>query len=95
MLRNGYGLAEFHSISHILRKAPAQYGRAFLLAGTDGGDTTCFLTHQPATIRKAIRSLQEHPARKAGERRSREGRACVCIVPEDLRRRISSLERRA
>ena len=48
MLRSGYWLAEFISISHILRKAPAQYGRAYLFTETDGGDTTYFLIHQLA-----------------------------------------------
>ena len=33
MLRQGYWLFEFISISHILRQAPARYARAFLCAG--------------------------------------------------------------
>ncbi|WP_243323892.1 Fic family protein [Geothrix sp. SG200] len=72
MLRSGYWLAEFISISHILRKAPAQYGRAYLFAETDGGDTTYFLIHQLATMRKAIQSLHDYLARKAKEQRSME-----------------------
>jgi len=72
MLRSGYWLAEFISISHILRKAPAQYGRAYLLSETDGGDTTYFLIQQLATIRKAIQSLHDHLARKAREQRGLE-----------------------
>lgn len=72
MLRSGYWLAEFISISHILRKAPAQYGRAYLFTETDGGDTTYFLIHQLATMRKAIQSLHDYLARKAKEQRSLE-----------------------
>ena len=72
MLRSEYWLAEFISISHILRKAPAQYGRAYLFAETDGGDTTYFLIHQLATIRKAIRSLHDYLGRKAKEQRGME-----------------------
>ncbi|WP_306590966.1 Fic family protein [Geothrix sp. 21YS21S-4] len=72
MLRSGYWLAEFISISHILRKAPAQYGRAYLFTETDGGDTTYFLIHQLTTMRKAIQSLHDHLARKAKEQRSME-----------------------
>ena len=72
MLRSGYWLAEFISISHILRKAPAQYGRSYLHAETDGGDTTYFLIHQLTTIRKAVRSLHDHLARKAKEQRTLE-----------------------
>lgn len=72
MLRSGYWLAEFISISHILRKAPAQYGRAYLFTETDEGDTTYFLIHQLATMRKAIQSLHDYLARKAKEQRSME-----------------------
>lgn len=72
MLRSGYWLAEFISISHILRRAPAQYGRAYLFTESDGGDTTYFLIHQLATIRKAITSLHDYLARKAKEQRGLE-----------------------
>ena len=72
MLRSGYWLTEFISISHILRRAPAQYGRAYLFTESDGGDTTYFLIHQLATIRKAIASLHDYLARKAKEQRSLE-----------------------
>ncbi len=36
----GYWLTEYLSISRILREAPSQYARAFLLTETDEGDTT-------------------------------------------------------
>lgn len=72
MLRSGYWMAEFISISHILRKAPAQYGQAYLHVETDGGDTTYFLIHQLATIRKAIQGLHDYLGRKAREQRSME-----------------------
>jgi Fic family protein len=72
MLRSGYWLAEFISISRILRKAPAQYGRSYLLTETDGGDTTYFVLHQLETIRKAIRGLHEFLGRKAKEQRGIE-----------------------
>lgn len=70
MLRSNYWLAEFISISHVLRKAPAQYGLAYLHTETDGGDTTYFLIHQLATIRKAIEELKAYLQRKVEERRS-------------------------
>lgn len=72
LLRSGYWLAEFISISHILLKAPAQYGRAYLFVESDGGDTTYFLIHQLAAIRKAIRNLHDYLARKVKEQRGLE-----------------------
>ena len=69
MLRSGYWLTEFISISSVLRKAPVQYGLAYLHTETDGGDTTYFLIHQLETIRKAIDALKMFLHRKAEEQR--------------------------
>jgi len=72
MARSGYWLMEYTSISHILRKAPGRYMRAYLHTETDQNDTTYFLLHQLATIRKAIASLHEYVARKSGEQKETE-----------------------
>lgn len=72
MARSGYWLMEYTSISHILRKSPARYMRAYLHTETDQNDTTYFLLHQLSTIRKAIVALHEYLARKAGEQRETE-----------------------
>lgn len=68
MAQNGYWLTEFISISPFLYRAPGQYARAYLLAETDGNDTTYFALHQLAVIRKAIAALHEHLARQTRER---------------------------
>jgi Fic family protein len=72
MRTHGYWLAEYLSISRILREAPAQYSRAFLLTETDGGDTTYFLLHQLNTIKRAIEELHVYLDRKAHEIRDVE-----------------------
>jgi Fic family protein len=66
MLRQGYRLAEFLSISRVIQKAPARYGQAFLYTETDGGDLTYFLIHQLTAIRRAtadLRTYLQHEAR--------------------------------
>ena len=72
MARSGYWLMEYISISHILRKAPARYMRSYLLSETDNNDTTYFLLHQLATIRKAIIALHEYLARRSLEHKETE-----------------------
>lgn len=72
MRTHGYWLAEYLSISRILREAPAQYSRAFLLTETDGGDTTYFLLHQLNTIKRAVEELHIYLDRKAHEIRDVE-----------------------
>jgi Fic family protein len=69
MARQGYWLAEFISISSLLRRAPAQYARAYLHTETDGGDTSYFVLHQLRVIRDALRGLHEHLRRQAREER--------------------------
>jgi Fic family protein len=67
MLRNGFWLFEFVSISQIIRKAPVQYGLAFLHTETDENDLTYFLIHQAEVIRKAVRELHDYIGRKTRE----------------------------
>ena len=72
MARSGYWLMEYTSISHILRKSPAKYMRAYLYTETDNNDTTYFLLHQLSTIRKSIVALHEYLARKTSEQKETE-----------------------
>lgn len=72
MARQGYWLMEFLSISHILRKAPSQYVRAYLHTETDGNDTTYFILHQLEVIRKAVAALHDYLDRAAKEQRAAE-----------------------
>jgi Fic family protein len=43
MLREGYWLFEFISISTVLKNASAQYGRSYLYTETDDNDATYFV----------------------------------------------------
>lgn len=57
MAREGYWLAEFISISKIIKTAPAQYGKAYLHTETDENDLTYFLIHQLNVVHSAIQDL--------------------------------------
>lgn len=67
MLRNGYWLTQYLSVSSILRKAPAKYARSYLLTQTDSNDLTYFLIYQLEVIEQAIQSLHQYLARKISE----------------------------
>lgn len=60
MAKEGAWLMEYISLSRILKKAPAQYVRAYLYAETDDNDVTYFIAHQLEAIRKAIIDLHEY-----------------------------------
>lgn len=69
MLRNGYWLTEYLSISRILTQAPGQYGKAFLYTETDQLDATYFINFQLAVVVRAIRDLDTYLDRKWEEMR--------------------------
>ncbi len=70
MLHSRYWLFEFISISQFLRKAPVQYGTAFLHTETDENDLTYFIIHQAEVIRHALNELHDYVARKSSETRA-------------------------
>lgn len=69
MARFGYWMTEFLSISTVIRKAPAQYARAYVLSEIDDNDVTYFLDYHLRVILRSIRELHAWLARKAEEMR--------------------------
>ena len=67
MLRHGFWLFEFISISHQILLAPAKYYRAFLHTETDGNDLNYFILHQLGVMRRAIDELHGYLRRKSAE----------------------------
>ena len=67
MLRAGYWLAEYISISTILRQAPAKYAQSYLYTETDFNDVTYFVIHQLEIISRAIEELRQYLTRKSDE----------------------------
>jgi Fic family protein len=67
MAKSGYWLIEFTSISRVIKKAPAQYARAYLYTETDDNDLTYFIEHQLKVISEAIRALHRYLAEKSRE----------------------------
>ncbi|HEX4083176.1 MAG TPA: Fic family protein, partial [Acidimicrobiales bacterium] len=67
MLRYGYWLAQYLSVSSILHKAPAKYAKAYLYSETDNNDVTYFVLYQLEVIDGAIKSLHRYLDRKIQE----------------------------
>jgi len=72
MLAQGYWVAEFLSLSTVLKKAPAQYARSFLLTETDDNDLTYFMLAQLEVISRSIDAFETYLQRKLDELRSVE-----------------------
>lgn len=72
MLRSGYWLFEFISISVGLVRAPVKYEMAFLHTQTDDHDLTYFLLHQLGIVKNALDELHEYIATTAERARETE-----------------------
>lgn len=70
MLRGGFWLFEFISISQALLRAPTDYYRAFLHTETDDNDLNYFLIHQLDCIETSIKDLDNYLGRKSVQRKN-------------------------
>lgn len=64
MLRNGYWLFEFVSISQMIKKNRPAYYKAFLFTETDENDLTYFILYHLHIIQKAINALGSYIEKK-------------------------------
>ena len=67
MLRSGYWLTQYLSISTILRKAPVKYTRSYLHTETDSNDVTYFVIYQLEVVERAISALRDYLTRKSNQ----------------------------
>jgi Fic family protein len=72
MLRHGYEMAEFLSISGPIDRSPTAYYMAFAHTETDEGDLTYFILHQLEVMQQALRELIAHLERRAKRLRDLE-----------------------
>lgn len=93
MLHQGYWLAEFLTVSRILRKAPAQYARSFLLTEQDDGDLTHFFVYHLGVLERSIRDLHTYLGRKAEE--LREMQRTISAMPGQFNHRELALLKHA
>jgi len=71
MLRDGYWLAEYLTISTIINRQPKQYARAYLDTEHDDNDLTYFILYHLGVIERSIQAFREYLERKTREQRER------------------------
>lgn len=67
MIRHGYWLTEYLSISKMIKKSPMGYARAFLHVETDDNDLTYFIENQLTFIRKSVAELYQYLEQKQSQ----------------------------
>jgi len=87
MLKRGYWLVEYLSISRIIKKAAAQYARAYLYSERDGCDLTYFIAYHLKLIEQAVHELKTYLRRKIQE--AKEAKAYL-VADSNLNFRMSS-----
>lgn len=69
LLKNGYWLTEYLSISKLILKSKAQYAKAFIYTEIDEHDLTYFIKYKLRTMDLAFQSLREYIQRKIEEKK--------------------------
>ncbi len=67
MLKKGYWLTEYLSISRIIKDTKSQYEKAYLYTENDQNDLGYFITYHIKTMEKAYDALKEYISRKQRE----------------------------
>lgn len=64
MLKSGYWVFEYISISSLLKEAPVQYGESYLYTETDNFDLTYFIVYQLRIIERAVNEFLAYIEKK-------------------------------
>ncbi|WP_126971964.1 Fic family protein [Gynurincola endophyticus] len=70
LIKKGYWLIEYMSVSRIILNSKAQYARAYLYTEQDENDLTYFLLYNLRAIRIALEDLKKYIQRKTEEKRN-------------------------
>lgn len=68
MLKKGYWLTEYLSISRVIYKSKASYEKSYLYTESDGGDIGYFITYNLRVLELAFKELQSYISRKIAQR---------------------------
>lgn len=70
MLRQGYWLTEFLSISRVIAKSKKSYEKAFLYTESDNMDMGYFVAYNMKVLEQSFKQLQEYIKRKQDEKKA-------------------------
>ncbi len=95
MVKEGYWLMEYISISRVIKKAPAKYMYAYLHTETDENDMTYFIIHQLEVIKEAVKDLHAYFITKTNQLKEAEGALENCSLKGKLNFRQLSILKNA
>jgi len=69
VIKKGYWMMEYATISKIIKSAPSKYGTAYQYVETDDNDLTYFIKFNIEYIGRAVKSLEDYVENKTKEQR--------------------------
>jgi Fic family protein len=69
LLKNGYWLTEYLSISRVIMETKTQYEKAYIYTEIDDMDVTYFVQYQVKVLTKAFEDLKKYIAKKKKEQK--------------------------
>jgi len=87
LLKNGYWLTEYLSISRVIMKTKTQYEKAYLYTEIDEMDVTYFIHYQVKVLLKAFEDLKAYVAKKKKE----ESKRLKFLQVEDINERQAEI----
>lgn len=90
-LKNNYWLFQYITLSTFLKKAPAKYGKSFLMTQTDGLDTTYFINSQLDFIKQAIKGLFDYVDKKQAQQKQALDLLSIYLAEGELNARQAIL----
>ncbi|WP_221406730.1 Fic family protein [Ekhidna lutea] len=87
LVRKGYWIVEYLSISRIILKSPAQYSRAYLYTEYDENDLTYFIDYNLKCMSQALEEFKKYVKRKIKEKKE----AFELMKSEDVNERQAQI----
>lgn len=77
LIKKGYWLLEYMSISQMIKEAPVQYAKAYIYSEQDENDVTYFINYKLKTINKAFLTLKKYINSQIRERKRLYGLSTI------------------
>lgn len=82
MLKQGYWLTEYLSISRVIARSKKSYEKSFLYTESDGMDMGYFVAYNMRVLRQSFEQLQDYIKRKQRERQAASDYLCIGDINE-------------
>ncbi len=88
MLRQGYWLTEYLSISRVIAKSKKSYEKAFLYTEADDMDIGYFVSYNLRVLEQSFKQLQDYIKRKQNEKKAAYIYICAWVISMNVKHKL-------